>query len=219
MPLNTNSVHITPSLFPHACLPPVLCCHCVAVHLFLSYACSSYMQMGAACLALAALLALLNLCCAHSVGVVDTAQSMGGERVVGGSLDGGNEDCVGEDSSKGKSCKGDSNSGVALRRSARNKGEGAVRVEGDSKGESLGVVAARKGQRGLDIQADSRQQQQELSMSQQQSMLVRALPRVIGGSFALHIVGCAAFFASGHFCEFTGLQYASPFIGFDEMDW
>eukprot|EP00967_Tisochrysis_lutea_P058111 scaffold73837_cov19-Tisochrysis_lutea.AAC.2 len=51
------------------------------------------------------------------------------------------------------------------------------------------------------------------------SLVARALPHVVGGACALYILGAAAFFASGHFCEFTGLQYASPFIGFDEMDW
>lgn len=54
---------------------------------------------------------------------------------------------------------------------------------------------------------------------QQAHLMSCALPRVVGSSFALHILGTAAFFASGHFCEFTGLQYAAPFIGFDEVDW
>ncbi len=65
------------------------------------------------------------------------------------------------------------------------------------------------------LHTDFQQQQQQ----QQEQLAAQALPHVIGGACALHVLGAAAFFASGHFCEFTGLQYASPFIGFDEMDW
>jgi phosphatidylinositol glycan class O len=33
------------------------------------------------------------------------------------------------------------------------------------------------------------------------------------------MMGLQLFFCSGHFCEFSGLQYASAFIGFDSMVW
>lgn len=33
------------------------------------------------------------------------------------------------------------------------------------------------------------------------------------------VVGVMLFYCTGHFCEFSGLQYASPFIGFDDMEW
>ncbi|KAG2500532.1 hypothetical protein HYH03_001309 [Edaphochlamys debaryana] len=35
----------------------------------------------------------------------------------------------------------------------------------------------------------------------------------------LSAAGAQAFFLSGHFCEFSGLQYDSPFVGFDRMAW
>ena len=45
------------------------------------------------------------------------------------------------------------------------------------------------------------------------SCQVTAAPGV-WSMFALQL-----FFCSGHFCEFSGLQYTSSFIGFDEMEW
>ncbi len=36
---------------------------------------------------------------------------------------------------------------------------------------------------------------------------------------AFAMSGTMMFFCSGHFCEFSGLQYTSPFIGFDDMEW
>lgn len=41
----------------------------------------------------------------------------------------------------------------------------------------------------------------------------------ISGSCLWSIMGVTFFFTSGHFCEFTGIQYSSPFIGFDAMEW
>ncbi|EFJ40222.1 hypothetical protein VOLCADRAFT_120027 [Volvox carteri f. nagariensis] len=35
----------------------------------------------------------------------------------------------------------------------------------------------------------------------------------------LAALGTHAFFLTGHFCEFSGLQYDSPFVGFDHMTW
>ncbi|KAG2425616.1 hypothetical protein HYH02_014990 [Chlamydomonas schloesseri] len=35
----------------------------------------------------------------------------------------------------------------------------------------------------------------------------------------LSLLGGQAFFLTGHFCEFSGLQYDSPFVGFDHMTW
>lgn len=35
----------------------------------------------------------------------------------------------------------------------------------------------------------------------------------------LAMVGVMLFYCTGHFCEFSGLQYTSPFIGFDDMEW
>lgn len=46
-----------------------------------------------------------------------------------------------------------------------------------------------------------------------------AVRACMAGALALHAVSSALFFATGHFCEFTGLQYASPFIGYDTMEW
>ncbi|KAI8464250.1 MAG: hypothetical protein J3K34DRAFT_492384 [Monoraphidium minutum] len=40
------------------------------------------------------------------------------------------------------------------------------------------------------------------------------LAALLFGMYALQL-----FFCSGHFCEFSGLQYASSFIGYDEMIW
>lgn len=41
----------------------------------------------------------------------------------------------------------------------------------------------------------------------------------IVGSGAWAMMTLQLFFCSGHFCEFSGLQYASAFIGFDDMIW
>lgn len=38
-------------------------------------------------------------------------------------------------------------------------------------------------------------------------------------AFMFGMYGLQLFFCSGHFCEFSGLQYASSFIGFDDMEW
>jgi hypothetical protein len=42
---------------------------------------------------------------------------------------------------------------------------------------------------------------------------------VASGAMALHTLASASFFCSGHFAEFTGLQYGAPFIGFSAMHW
>lgn len=39
------------------------------------------------------------------------------------------------------------------------------------------------------------------------------------GAGAWGLMALQMFFCSGHFCEFSGLQYASAFIGFDDMVW
>lgn len=39
------------------------------------------------------------------------------------------------------------------------------------------------------------------------------------GAGAWGLMALQLFFCSGHFCEFSGLQYASAFIGFDDMVW
>jgi phosphatidylinositol glycan class O len=40
----------------------------------------------------------------------------------------------------------------------------------------------------------------------------------IGGALWL-LMSSQLFFCSQHFCEFTGMQYTSPFIGFDDMEY
>lgn len=39
------------------------------------------------------------------------------------------------------------------------------------------------------------------------------------GAGAWGLMALQLFFCSGHFCEFSGLQYASAFLGFDDMVW
>jgi hypothetical protein len=39
------------------------------------------------------------------------------------------------------------------------------------------------------------------------------------GGVAWMIFGMQLFFCTQHFCEFTGLQYTSPFVGFDDVEW
>lgn len=42
---------------------------------------------------------------------------------------------------------------------------------------------------------------------------------MLGAALTAHSMGAALFFCSGHWAAFTGLQYASPFIGWDAMQW
>ncbi len=42
---------------------------------------------------------------------------------------------------------------------------------------------------------------------------------VAGLSLLLCLLGSNAFFLTGHFCEFSGLQYDSPFVGYDTMSY
>jgi hypothetical protein len=39
------------------------------------------------------------------------------------------------------------------------------------------------------------------------------------GAVAWMTFGMQFFFCTQHFCEFTGLHYTSPFVGFDDMEW
>jgi phosphatidylinositol glycan class O len=78
-------------------------------------------------------------------------------------------------------------------------------------------------------QSSSSAQQQQ----QQASPVNGAVAGVAGGGVGVVDDGCCSvvssgawglmalqlFFCSGHFCEFSGLQYASAFIGFDDMVW
>lgn len=45
------------------------------------------------------------------------------------------------------------------------------------------------------------------------------ITRPVVGGVLLAMLGVHGFFRTGHFCEFSGLQYTSSFIGFDDMDW
>lgn len=51
-----------------------------------------------------------------------------------------------------------------------------------------------------------------------------SVPRVLverscAGGLLLCVVGLQLFFTTGHFCEFSGLQYDAPFLGFDAAAW
>ncbi|GLC62228.1 hypothetical protein PLESTB_001857500 [Pleodorina starrii] len=46
-----------------------------------------------------------------------------------------------------------------------------------------------------------------------------ALPLEAAAGALMAALGSQAFFLTGHFCEFSGLQYDSPFVGFDHMTW
>jgi hypothetical protein len=52
----------------------------------------------------------------------------------------------------------------------------------------------------------------------QQQQEASSLHSVVGGGM-WGMMGLQLFFCSSHFCEFSGLQYASAFIGFDSMVW
>ncbi|KAF6264465.1 hypothetical protein COO60DRAFT_1624241 [Scenedesmus sp. NREL 46B-D3] len=52
----------------------------------------------------------------------------------------------------------------------------------------------------------------------QQQHTSSSLQSVVGGGL-WGMMGLQLFFCSSHFCEFSGLQYASAFIGFDSMVW
>jgi hypothetical protein len=52
----------------------------------------------------------------------------------------------------------------------------------------------------------------------QQQPASSSLQSVVGGGM-WGMMGLQLFFCSSHFCEFSGLQYASAFIGFDSMVW
>jgi hypothetical protein len=52
----------------------------------------------------------------------------------------------------------------------------------------------------------------------QQQQASSSLQSVVGGG-VWGMMGLQLFFCSSHFCEFSGLQYASAFIGFDSMVW
>lgn len=53
---------------------------------------------------------------------------------------------------------------------------------------------------------------------QQQANASSSMQSVVGGGL-WGMMGLQLFFCSSHFCEFSGLQYASAFIGFDSMVW
>jgi len=48
-------------------------------------------------------------------------------------------------------------------------------------------------------------------------------PRTYAAAYAagaiLNLLGLQFFYCSGHFCEFSGLQYQAPFIGFEHATW
>jgi hypothetical protein len=48
---------------------------------------------------------------------------------------------------------------------------------------------------------------------------VSAASRDVLGAVAWSMVAVQLFFCSSHFCEFSGLQYTSSFIGFEDMEW
>ncbi|GFR50068.1 hypothetical protein Agub_g12210 [Astrephomene gubernaculifera] len=48
---------------------------------------------------------------------------------------------------------------------------------------------------------------------------VQAAPLEAAAGCLLALLGSHAFFLTGHFCEFSGLQYDSPFVGFERMTW
>jgi phosphatidylinositol glycan class O len=83
------------------------------------------------------------------------------------------------------------------------------------------------------LHQDSSSAQQQQQRQRQPSFVNGAVAGVADGGVGVVDDGCCSvvgsgawglmalqlFFCSGHFCEFSGLQYASAFIGFDDMVW